>query len=331
MSIDREPRSGPADPRQEHTGRRPTPSSVTASDLAEARRDEAPKKDPSDLERLPESWSWNLLGPSGEVLEADTWEEAFAAIDHFASSEEATQLEVLRKYQSLLDRGDLPREVEANVRLRMGAHLIAQYNAAKGEESRDEEAIRWYRDLLTRFNGWENHSSVMRARIHLGNLYDRNNTGGPAASKSLYQRVLDVPAEEIVFDHPEKQRFNVNHIEAAKAPRAGRAAAFLSPEQSEFWDQRDQEHQRDLWGQRMYEIDWIRQGAAKSLAYLYIEPGLGFVTRERLQGLKDSRPDDPVFQQAVQKVYDWYDEVNSKRQTPNWDSLEEDRVIATFQ
>ncbi|UCG48446.1 MAG: hypothetical protein JSU94_01470, partial [Phycisphaerales bacterium] len=110
----------------------------------------------------PVRWSWRDSTGGGQV----TWtaQGAFEEATKYVLSEQPRQRQALRLYQKVLDANP-PRELELHVKLTMGARMTALYDPDLGEDSLDEEAIRWYERIVEDFNDWRNHHDLMVAKI----------------------------------------------------------------------------------------------------------------------------------------------------------------------
>jgi hypothetical protein len=244
-------------------------------------------------------WSWLSSDDTGEV----TWtaEEAFEKATQYVLGEQPTQREALRHYQRVLAT-DAPRELELHVKLTMGARMTILYNPDLGEDSLDDEAIRWYEQIVDDFNDWDNHHDLIVAKIHLGDLYCMRNHGLAEVQKAtdLCWQVIGVPKEEIVFDNPEYDGFNMDSILSAKAP--GR---FISSDGKpmEPPESANERHREFLLRQREEQTDRLRLAAIRSLAYKQQIPAFPVeVAIERLLQFKQERPDDQLYQDTLSGI-----------------------------
>ena len=140
----------------------------------------------------PTKWSWIDPNNKKEV----TWsaEQAFEDATNYVEGDKLRQLEALKMYQRVLDANP-PRLLELHIRLTMGSRMMILYNPDLGETDMYEEALKWYEKLVHDFNDLGNHTDMMTAKVHLGNLYCWNNYGIAEAQKAsdLYMEVINIP------------------------------------------------------------------------------------------------------------------------------------------
>ncbi len=266
------------------------------------------------------AWSWRAAADFVADDPGGDWRKAYDQIMASRGDPDLTAFDRVVMMQRLLDRGDLPPEIGALIGFMLAENLRSSVSNDPGSFTSSGEIDKWYRHMLARHTDQTNQFIVMRAKTAYADFLGDSPTNRNRQRQALLTSVLDIPQNEIVFGAPELTYLNLDRIKGMNLDPPKDAVRF-QPTENKI---------NGLMRQRQSFVDGVRAAAAKELAYTQVMPGLGSVTRERLQRLKDTRPDDPVFRRAVQDVYDWYDRVNSRRQTPNWDSLEEDQVISSF-
>ncbi|UCG49949.1 MAG: hypothetical protein JSU94_09220, partial [Phycisphaerales bacterium] len=246
----------------------------------------------------PVRWSWRDSTGGGQV--AWTAQGAFEEATKYVLSEQPRQRQALSLYQRVLDANP-PRQLELHVKLTMGARMTALYDPDLGEDSLDEEAIRWYERIVQDFNDWRNHHDLMVAKIHLGELGCMGDYGITDVHKAtdLCRQVIEIPENDIVFDDAELAHLNLDNIAGAKAP-VGRRVDATGRLLKEPTEQMNQEYRQHLLEQRQQAIDNLRRAAVRALANMQHIPGFPpEVKLKRLLSLKQERPDDRLYQETL--------------------------------
>jgi hypothetical protein len=243
-------------------------------------------KEDTDLKLI--KWSWIDENDKKEV----TWtaDEAFQDATNYVHGAKPKQLEALKMYQRVLDAKPL-RQMELHIRLTMGSRMMILYDPSLGEHEMYSDAFKWYEQLVHDFNDMGNHTDIMTAKIHLGDLYCWRPSHGIAEAQkasALCWEVINIPENDIIFDSQLEQGLSLEKIKNAHAPgsRAG-------PQATQKWRQH-------LLEQRQEVVNRYRLTAIRSLITKQNISGFPReVYLERLISLKKERLDDQLYQQML--------------------------------
>ena len=220
-------------------------------------------------------WPW-LEGYQPAAADA-----SYVALLKEANTKRSTSREVfLQSYQRVVDSRP-PADVEVMVKVEMGLALICSY-----EPRLDDIAIPWYIQLVEQVDAssrqLRGHRSAIVAKLQLAELLRFNESTRTVFARKiaqLHEDVLAIPEQEYVFDSEFGKRLNLANIEAATMDK------------------------KRLLEERQSEIDRLRFSAATSYAWtsLAFTPS-PHVTIERLEQMKLSRPEDKIYQKALDEV-----------------------------
>ncbi len=250
------------------------------------------------------AYQWSWLDTQGDEEVTWTAEQAFetaAKYDSGDGGERPGQKKALRLYQRVLDANP-PRVLELRTKARMGIRMTQAYDSELGETSLDEEAVRWYEQMLQDFKDWSAHQHLLEARVRLGDVYFMGPYGQASVEKAmyLYWEVINVPEEQVIFDEP-LANLNLENIAKAKAKGrfAGSEGRLMEPPESA-----NIKHRQWLLKQRKSFIDGIRRSAIWAITNKLGDKRLGPPGKEldRLLELKRKRPDDKYFQEILDGV-----------------------------
>jgi tetratricopeptide (TPR) repeat protein len=239
-------------------------------------------------------WSWI----DQDVKKEATWtaDEAFHEATKYVEGAKPRQREALKMYQRVLDAKP-SRQMELKVRLTMGSRMMILYDPSLGETEMYDEALKWYEQLVHDFNDLGNHTDLMTAKIHLGDLYCWRHYHGISEAKkasALCLEVIKIPEKDIIFDNPLENGLNLEYIKNAKAP-GSRRSGTQGP--SEIANQLNRQH---LLERRQEVINRYRRVAIQSLIAKQSISGFPYEAYlERLLLLKKERPDDQLYQKML--------------------------------
>jgi hypothetical protein len=236
-------------------------------------------------------WSWS------DDTKADSWEAAWAKAEEYRRQDKLNRKDFLAVYQRVLNSSP-PPEAELIARLEMGQALVVSFTPFQ-----DEEGLAWFAQTLEKFKDkqWQGQRTLMVAKLNLADLIYRNRdvrTGFASKMRSLYEEVLDVPEDEIVFNTESTKRLNLDEIRKARIPGMEEA----NPLMEQSMAQANANYRAGLMRERKAEIDALRLSAARGLANKQEVPLSPSVSRSNLVGLKNSRPDDAVYQLALDEA-----------------------------
>jgi hypothetical protein len=262
------------------------------------------KKDSNGLSNVniagKEAQKWSWINPDDKIKVTWTAEQAFKDAKNYVVGYKPRQLEALKMYQRVLDANP-SRLLELHVKLSMGSRMMILYNLGLGETDMHDEALKWYELLVHDFNDLGNHTDMMTAKIHLGDIYCWSNYGINELKKAsdLCLQVINVPEKDIIFDNESEVRFNLENINIAQAP-GGRPGTQRS-------ETTNQKYRQRLLEQRQKVINENRLVAIQSLIRKQYVPGFPQeVFLERLKLLKQERPDDKLYQETLEaKIQDY--------------------------
>ena len=246
-------------------------------------------------------WSWTAGGNKSDGLTG--WEQALEDATKYVLGNQPRQKEALRLYQRVLDANP-PRTLALHVKLIMAARMTILYNPDLGEQSHEEEALRWCQRVLQDYEDWPTHHDAMVAKIYLGDLYCWDRPGREDREKAtrLYWEVIEVPEDEIVFDDPEMSNLNMDKIAVAKHPGGGRRIRADGTFITEPTEEMNNDYRKMLLEGRKESVCALRRAAIRALAYKQGVPGDRQKTRERLLELKQRRPGDQVYQETLNAI-----------------------------
>jgi hypothetical protein len=250
------------------------------------------------------SWSWQ---PPKDP--PPDWQTAFASAEEYRRQEKLERPEFLAHYQAILDAHP-PAEIELLCRLEIGQALVIGF-----EPFDDQQGLAWFAQTLEKFKDkqWQAQRTLMVVKLNCADLIYRNRDLRPALTSkmtALYEEVLDVPEDDIVFNTEFEKRLNLDQINNAQAlgmRQARPPAAQL---------QANQNHRTRLLQERKEAIDSLRLAAARALVNKQAVPRSLDLTRANLVALKNKRPDDPVYQSAVDEALQKIDDALTQRKAP---------------
>ena len=242
-------------------------------------------------------WSW--IDPNDKKEVTWTAEEALKEAIKYVEGAQPRQLEALKMYQRVLDANPT-RLMELKVRLSMGSRMMILYNPGLGEKDMYDEAFKWYKLLVYDFNDLGNHTDMMTAKVHLGDLYCWSKYGINELKKAsdLCLQVINIPERDIIFDNQTEVRFNFENINIAQAP--GGKPGTQRPETLNLM------YRKRLLEQRQEVVNRYRLAAIQSFIRKQHLPDMSpEAYLERLKTLKQERPDDKLYQETFEaKIQD---------------------------
>lgn len=197
----------------------------------------------------------------------------------------------------------------------------------------DRDAIPWYVQMLEQFKDMPQHRSVMVAKIHLADLLHRSHPRQyDQEINRLFREALSVPAEQIVFDHPDLRDLNVAAIESAVSPElGGENAALLQSDAGRQMAQRMNISYREQLRQRRAEqVLPLRKSAAAGWFGKKVEPGIPSVTRMRLASMKREFADDTLYQSALDEAIGQAEQLSGRPPSAQGGGDLNDRAIRGF-
>jgi hypothetical protein len=250
------------------------------------------------------SWTWQ----SPKDAPPD-WQTAFASAEEYRRQEKLERPEFLAHYQAILDAHP-PADIELLCRLEIGQALVSAF-----EPFDDQQGLAWFAQTLEKFKDkqWQGQRTLMVVKINCADLIYRNRDLRPALTSkmtALYEEVLDVPEDDIVFNTEFEKRLNLDQINNAQAPGMRQARPPAAQLQA------NQNHRARLLQERKEAIDSLRLAAARALVNKQAVPRSLPLTRANLVTLKNKRPDDPVYQSAVDEALQKIDNARAQRQAP---------------
>lgn len=252
-------------------------------------------------ETMLRSMRWSWLDPNSRAQVTRTAQAAFEEATKYVLGERPRQKEALRLYQRVLDANP-PRELELHVRLTMGARMTALFDPDLGENSLDDEAIRWYDQIVQDFNNWSNHHDLMVAKIHRADLYCMGDYGISQVEQAtrFCRQVIDIQQDQVVFDDPEFAYLNLDNIAKAVAP-VGRRTDKNGQLLKKPTEQMNQQYRRQLLEQRQEVVDRLCRAAILAMADKQHVPGFpAEIKLKRLISLKQDRPADKLYQETLE-------------------------------
>ncbi|MCY2932204.1 MAG: hypothetical protein NTV86_22450 [Planctomycetota bacterium] len=179
---------------------------------------------PGTAEARPGRWSWQV----DPLPAAADWKQAWEEAVKYGRAEKLERPRLLRNYQRVLEANP-PPEIEIQARVAIAVALRTGF-----EPAMDQEAIAWLVETVLRFKDSPGHFDVMAARVYLGEVLGANyGHTHEAIRKALYQSVLDVPEDQVVFDRESMQRLNVPRIVTGAWPNTTDSGAPVPPDTPE--------------------------------------------------------------------------------------------------
>jgi len=172
-----------------------------------------------ELENMQEPQKWSWIEEDDEPA-TQTWQEALAKVEAFTKKsgqkrERPLLLTQLKVHQTVLD-GNPPPNIDLTARAEMGRLLLIIHYLDKRKIKDDNEPLRWYVDVNNRHQWRQNHVDVMNAKLALGRLlFSKHGETSRNMLTRLYLDILSIDANDFVFDDENKQRLNLDVINAA--------------------------------------------------------------------------------------------------------------------
>ena len=250
-------------------------------------------------------WPWlkGYSGPAAGASSAELLNEASA----FVVRPDADRDGLLKRYQRVLDLAP-PQELDLKVRLDMGSAMVIGF-----QPHIDLVAIPWYAQLVEMIEAGgpalRGHRNAIAAKLHLADLLWRNaETKLLFAEKidDLYEQILSIPADEVVFDADSEKSLNLPIAAGTSKPRlaattqAGQPVGIDIEEATRAAIAAQKVPQ--LIAERKRRIDELRAIATQSYAYKHWDPSSPMANIDSLRKLKERRPDDAVYQRALDEL-----------------------------
>lgn len=243
--------------------------------------------------------TWDVAAAQ-EDEQMPLWQTAMNKATAYANSKKPEREYLLQLYRQVLDSNP-PSNIQLHVRLEIGARMTILYDPELGEEGLEAGAIPWYESIVKDFADWDNHHDLMVAKIHLGDLYRivEREDGVPKA-EALYWEIVSVPVQDVVFDDPDFEEYNVAEIERSLAP-PGTRFSFDSHGvvQQAPTEEMNLRHREELYRKRSTHVDALRKAAVRALANARTDSKAPERTLYQLNDLKAQRPDDELYQETV--------------------------------
>lgn len=244
------------------------------------------------------AWSWQKDGDPEPP--AENWQAAWEDAQAYFYQPQLDRSKLLQLYQRVIDSAP-PPEIELRARLQMGAAMVIGF-----EPFMDAEAISWYAETILKLGDLGTHRDLMVAKLHMADLLNRNYDPLKVLPvvNALYAEVINVPEDEIMFDGDSDRMYNLDAIENAVGP----SSRQFTNEQLQnvtirsMVEKANAQYKQQLMEQRKQLVDALRRSAITAYAWKQRVPGLPNVTILRLEKLKATRPDDTVYQEAIDDV-----------------------------
>ncbi len=250
-----------------------------------------------------ESTKWIWIDPNDKNEVTWTAEQAYQEAKSYVEGNKPEQLQALKMYQRVLDAKP-SRLLELHVKLIMGSRMMILFDPGLGESDMYDEAFKWYKKLVYDFNDMGNHTDMMTAKVHLGDLYCWTTHGIAEAQKAsvLCMEVINVPEKDIIFDNPQNVALNFDNMSKKVDDFIDKKFPPLlvpAPEADKMRERIRQERLQMAMKSRQGEIDRYRLAAIRSLITKQSGTGPRDTYIERLRALKQKRPDDKLYQETI--------------------------------